>query len=94
MLIPRPYRERGDTVSKRSDLDTTTVLRAVAEHGQIVGHTALCERFPVKVVDAAFEREVGMGRLNYGVTLRSAWLEPAGLRWLREHPDPTESETP
>lgn len=76
-------------MTKRSDLDTGVVLRAVAQYGQINGYKELCKQFPTKVVDAAFEREVIADRLDYGVTLRSAWIEPAGHRWLAEHPEET-----
>jgi hypothetical protein len=77
---------------KRSDVGTRTVLRAVVEHGQIGGYVHLCETYPAKVVAAAFEREVVAGRLDYGVTLRSAWIEPAGRRWLVENPDPEDTK--
>jgi hypothetical protein len=67
---------------KRSDLTTYEVLSAVQKLGQTFGYCHLVEKYPVKIVDAAFEREVGLGRLNYGVSLRTAWIEPAGVAWL------------
>ena len=69
---------------KRADLSTLDVLRAIEEHGQIAGHEHLCSLYPAKVVAAAFEREVARGNLDYGVTLRSAWIEPAGKRLLAQ----------
>lgn len=69
---------------KRSDLDTTTALLAVAKH-RLRAYEALCTTFPEKVVQAAFHREVQASRLNYGVAAHRPWLEPKGEAWLRDH---------
>lgn len=71
---------------KRSDLTSLDVLQAVAEHG-FDAWQKLADRFPVKVVDRAFEREVAAGRLDFGVSLRRCWLEPKGRGLLADADD-------
>lgn len=73
---------------KRSDLDTATVLAAVAD-GE--GYTSLCERFPHKIVLAAFEREIQRGNLEYGVSVQTAWLTPQGREQVPGATDRTDS---
>lgn len=68
---------------KRADLDTRTVLAAVRDHGTgAYGH--LADRFPAKIVVAAFEREVRARRLECGVNVTLPFLEPDGWRWLED----------
>jgi hypothetical protein len=62
---------------KRADLDTVTVLRAVADHFPLA-YEHLTATFPAKIVLAAFEREVKAGRLDYGVSLARPFLTSAG----------------
>lgn len=68
-------------MTKRSDITTLMVLRAIAEH-RFDAYDVLVERFPAKVVYRAFEREVAAGNLNYGVALHRPWLEPKGRALL------------
>lgn len=60
---------------KRSDIPTLEVLAGVAQRN-------LCEnlfgRFPHKLVLAALERDCRRGLIDYGTTLRSAWVTPKG----------------
>lgn len=58
---------------KRSDLSTAEVLATVRRVG-FRAYETLAERYPGKVVLAAFEREVNAGRLDYGVSLAYPWV--------------------
>lgn len=58
---------------KRSDLTTAEVLATVESAG-FKAYEILAERYPGKIVLAAFEREVNAGRLDYGVSLARPWL--------------------
>lgn len=62
---------------KRSDLGTDPVLAAVREFrsGAFEG---LAEKYPAKIVRAAFERDVKAGLLECGVSIDRPWLSPAG----------------
>jgi hypothetical protein len=75
-------------MAKRSDVTTRMVLAAVAEH-RFGAMSVLAERYPWKVVERAFEREVAAGRLNYGISLRGCWLEPKGSALLASMEAPT-----
>lgn len=66
---------------KRSDLPTAIVLEAIEQHG-VEAIDYLREEFPEKVILAAFRRDAAY--LDYGVSERRPWLEPAGTRYLRE----------
>jgi hypothetical protein len=66
---------------KRSDLATSEVLAAVRDH-RFRAFEYLADRYPAKVVAAAFSRDVRAGLLEYGVSLVRPWLEPAGERLL------------
>lgn len=66
---------------KRSDLDTRTVLAAIAEH-RFEAHEHLARRFPPKLVLAAFLREDQAGRTEYGVAAHLPWLTDAGRATL------------
>lgn len=72
---------------KRADLDTETVLRAVYRH-RFQAYEHLCERYPKKVVLAAFEREVDRGNLEYGVSITRPWVTPHG-KYLIQDPSPS-----
>ncbi|GHE32379.1 hypothetical protein GCM10017673_39130 [Streptosporangium violaceochromogenes] len=67
---------------KRSDLNTPTVLAAIQEHG-FAALAELAERFPRKVVLAAYAREERAGNLEYGVSAGSPWLTSKGEATLR-----------
>ena len=67
---------------QRKDLDTLTVLETVKAHGiDAIDH--LLHDFPEKVILAAYRRD--WRYLDYGVSERRVWLEPAGERYLKEH---------
>ena len=67
---------------QRKDLDTLTVLRAIEQHGlEAIEH--LLDAYPEKVILAAYRRDAAY--LDYGVSERRPWLEPAGKRYPREH---------
>lgn len=67
---------------KRKDLDTLTVLTAIKEHGvEAIDH--LLETYPEKIVLAAYRRDARY--IDYGVSERRPWLEPPGIRYLREN---------
>ncbi|MGR6922591.1 hypothetical protein ACU635_50770 [[Actinomadura] parvosata] len=67
---------------KRADLDTITVLSAIRDHeGGAYG--VLAERFPPKVVLAAFAREDRARRTEYGVAEHLPWLTAKGRATLR-----------
>ena len=67
---------------QRKDLDTLTVLEAVKAHGMdAIDH--LLHTYPEKVILAAYRRD--WRYLDYGVSERRVWLEPAGERYLKEH---------
>lgn len=66
---------------KRADLPTVVVLEAIEKHGvEAIEH--LLEDYPEKVILAAYRRDGAY--LDYGVSERRPWLEPAGVRYLRE----------
>ena len=80
-------------MSKRSDLTTLLVLGTVNIAGTNAW-TVLTAAFPAKLVEAAFDREVKAGRLDYGVSLRTPWLTEKGKAFLldassRNPGDPT-----
>ncbi|MFI8278536.1 hypothetical protein ACIGBH_27420 [Streptomyces sp. NPDC085929] len=66
---------------KRSDLPTTRVLVGIRDHGT---HALdeLTGTYPIKVVRAAFARDVRRGYIEYGVTLDRPWLTPQGHKAL------------
>lgn len=66
---------------KRSDLDTRTVLEAIR---QGAGYGALSDKYPSKVVIAAFERELRARRIDYGTSIASPWLTDEGRAWLEQ----------
>lgn len=67
---------------KRADLDTVTVLTAIRDHGG-GAFGVLAERFPPKVVLAAFAREDRARRTEYGVAEHLPWLADKGRAALR-----------
>ena len=69
---------------KRSDIDTATVLTAVHGYGvEAFDHFAML--YPHKLIEAAYEREVSAGWLEYGTTVRRPWLTLDGERYFYEH---------
>ncbi|MGW0486217.1 hypothetical protein [Nonomuraea sp. NPDC003214] len=69
---------------KRAQLDTWMVLAAVRDH-EFGAFGELVTVFPMKVVLAAFRREIGRGRLEYGVAEQRPWLTSRGRAWLEMH---------
>lgn len=70
-------------MAKRSDIPTDTVLRTIHEHG-FNAFERLEQRFPAKVVLAAFARDDDRGLIEYGTTLRRPWLTPEGRAAIDE----------
>ena len=73
---------------KRSDLDTFTVLSAVADNpplGSMDAFNKFCETYPPNLVLAAWNREIDAHRLDYGVSPRTSWITPEGRAWLDSH---------
>lgn len=81
---------------KASDISDLVALRAVRDHatkgGPIdktqpyvrVGVEQMLQGFPPKVIEAKMRKFMGRGWINYGVSLRTASLEPAGKARLAE----------
>jgi hypothetical protein len=67
---------------KRADLDTITVLTAIRDH-EFGAFGVLAERFPPKVVLAAFAREHRARRTEFGVVEHRPWLTDKGWAVLR-----------
>ena len=76
---------------KRKDISTKIVLTACKAF-----HSGFDDRAPwriimaetgapEKVVDAAMERESKKEHIEWGVSLRTAWLTEKGEKWLEEH---------
>jgi hypothetical protein len=81
----------GESRMKRSDIPEIEVLTACAafHSGGSVGAISslspgevLAKRYPEKVVAARMQQLVDMGLLEYGVSLRTAWLSDAGKKRL------------
>jgi hypothetical protein len=68
---------------KRSDLDSQLILGTVACWG-VHAWERLVEKYPPKLVLAAIEREVGAGRLNYGVAMRRPFLTDQGRAAIQD----------
>lgn len=73
---------------KRSDIPTKAVLMACHRFhngADLAPLEILMHEFnaPEKVVYAAMEREDSKGRINYGVSLRTAWVTPKGYEFLK-----------
>jgi hypothetical protein len=68
---------------KRSDLPTGVVLRTVAAHATCEAFDVLADRFPPKVVLAAFRRDTDAGLLEYGTAEEHPWLTPEGEARLK-----------
>lgn len=75
---------------KRADITDIQVCEACRDCHNLPGcpfaNALLAERTgaPIKVVDAAMERAMSRGLLDCGVSLRTAWLTPAGQHLLDE----------
>lgn len=73
---------------KRSDIPTRAVLMACHKFhndDDLAPWKILMDEFnaPQKVIYAAMEREVSKGHLDYGVSLRTAWVTPKGYEFLK-----------
>lgn len=73
---------------KRSDIPTKAVLIACHRFHDGDGsapYKVLADKFnaPEKVVYAAMEREDNKGLIDYGVSLRTAWVTPKGYEFLK-----------
>lgn len=62
---------------KRSDLTTDALLAVVRQHG-FHAFESLASAYPAKLVQAAIERDIRAGYLEYGVSLTRPWLTPQG----------------
>ena len=69
---------------ERSDIDTATVLTAVHGYG-VEAFDVLTMLYSHKTIEAAYEREVSAGRLEYGATVRRPCLTLEGERYFHEH---------
>ena len=75
---------------RRSDISTLIVLEAAektrAEKKMMMTweHIQLATGAPEKVIYAAMQREYDQGYLEWGVSLRTAWLTPEGHKKLKE----------
>lgn len=73
---------------KRSDITDLMVCKAAAVYSEardirfITDILVMETGAPLKVVYAAVERTFGRGYLDYGVSLRTAWLTDKGLALL------------
>ena len=73
---------------KRSDIPTKAVLIACHRFhngDELAPWEILMDEFdaPEKVVYAAMEREDNKGRIDYGVSLRTAWVTREGYEFLK-----------
>lgn len=62
---------------KRSDIPEQDILdacRAFHEHGAPTPDVALADRWPPKLILSRMEQLVEKGKLEYGVSLRTAWV--------------------
>jgi hypothetical protein len=62
---------------KRSDIPREEILEACRRHHAGLGDTpdvALADKYPVKVIMARMAQMVDQGLLDYGVSLRTAWV--------------------
>lgn len=74
---------------KRSDIDTRMVLMAChisSNGGKLPPFNMLMRKYnaPWKVVLRAMERDMGKGYLDYGTSIRTAWLTEEGKMKLQE----------
>jgi len=79
---------------KRSDLDTVTVLRAIADQeypGAKVTDliAAKYPGAPPKLILAKLDQLAGQGLIEYGVVITRPWLTGAGRQMLADGEDPT-----
>lgn len=79
-----------DKKIKRKDIPTKSVLIACHEfhkNKEDAPWRQLVKKFnaPEKVVYAAMERDYDKGLLEYGVSLRTAWVTDEGYKWLQEN---------
>jgi hypothetical protein len=65
--------------AKRSDISTEEMIEAVRQYWQSpmvnpFPTDALADKYPPKVVEAKMQQLVDQGILDYGVSLRTAWV--------------------
>lgn len=73
--------------SHRHDVPVVEVLRACQRFHAGLGETpdkVLADRFPLKVIMARMDQLCDRGFIDYGVSLRTAFLTPRGASWLEE----------
>ena len=75
---------------KRSDISDRQVVACAVRWRNGAGNQFVTDLIvaetgaPLKVAEAAMERAVSRGLLDYGVSLRTAWATEAGLALLGE----------
>ena len=74
---------------KRSDIPTRAVLEACHRfhnRGNLAPLQILMNEFnaPEKVVYSAMERDLAKEFIDYGVSLRTAWVTPEGYKFLEK----------
>ena len=65
---------------KRSDIPEAEIVeacRAYHRHEAPSPDKALAHKYPVKVIFAKMDQMEGLGLLNFGGSLRTAWVEEA-----------------
>jgi hypothetical protein len=68
---------------KRSDIPEQVILDACQAFHDGRADTpdkALADRWPAKLILARMQQLVGQGKLDYGVSLPTAWVEPVVTR--------------
>lgn len=60
------------------DITTERALREIATRGTTDAYDYLCSRFPPKVVHRKWEQLIARGLMDYGVSVRGAYLTAAG----------------
>lgn len=78
----------GDSM-KRSDISTLTVLSAAltahsTNQAMTWEYILWATDYPLKIIYAAIEREVNAGYLDYGVSMRTAFLTDKGKDKLKK----------
>lgn len=70
---------------KASDIDERELLQMIAEHeaGRLPYDVLVSRGIPEKVVYAKYEKLDRRGLIEYGVSLRTAWLTAAGAARLQ-----------
>jgi hypothetical protein len=64
------------------DISWKEFLEAVNGNDGLSAYTLLCSKYPTKVVMAKYDMANRKGYLDYGVSLRTAWLTSKGEQAL------------